>query len=89
MNGLKGIVVNRAFPSVHGELCFKLRLFRFMQFNFGWYGHAIFKDGKYPEVMRRNIDRNSQLQGLNVSRLPEFTPEVKVFVCFSVACTRK
>ena len=62
----------------------KLRLFRFMQFNFGWYGHAIFKDGKYPEVMRRNIDKNSQLQGLNVSRLPEFTPEVKVFVYLSV-----
>ena len=55
-----------------------------MQFNFGWYGHAIFKDGKYPEVMRRNIDRNSQLQGLNVSRLPEFTPEVKV--CLFVCC---
>ncbi|XP_023324744.1 lactase-phlorizin hydrolase [Eurytemora carolleeae] len=55
----------------------------FMQFNFGWYGHAIFKDGKYPEVMRRNIDRNSQLQGLNISRLPEFTPEESAMIAGS------
>ena len=66
----------------------KRNIFRFMQFNFGWYGHAIFKDGKYPEVMRRNIDRNSQLQGLNISRLPEFTPEVIVCVCLSVVNIR-
>jgi hypothetical protein len=30
-------------------------LFRFMQFNFGWFGHAIFKDGAYPDEMRSNI----------------------------------
>jgi len=48
---------------------------RFMQFQYGWYGHAIFKDGKYPAVMRTRIDGNSVIQGLPESRLPHFTPE--------------
>jgi len=55
----------------------------FMQFNYGWFGHAIFKDGKYPEVMRTNIDRNSAEQGLPESRLPSFTEEESAMIAGS------
>jgi len=48
---------------------------RFMRFNYGWFGNAILKNGKYPDEMRKNIDENSKKQGLKESRLPEFTPE--------------
>ena len=47
----------------------------FLQFNMGWYGHAIFVDGKYPEVMRTQIDEKSEAQGFEESRLPHFTEE--------------
>ena len=47
----------------------------FLQFNMGWYGHAIFVDGKYPEVMRTQIDEKSAAQGFEESRLPHFSEE--------------
>ena len=34
-----------------------------LQFNFGWYLHAIAIDGKYPPIMRTQIDRKSEEQG--------------------------
>lgn len=55
----------------------------YMQFNFGWFAHAVFKDGNYPEVMRRNIDRNSEEQGFTQSRLPTFTPEESAMIADS------
>ena len=47
----------------------------FMNFQLGWYAHAIFIDGKYPEVMRSKIDEKSEQQGFEKSRLPNFTDE--------------
>ena len=32
-----------------------------MQFNFGWFGHAIFKDGKYPQESKYIQPRPGQL----------------------------
>merc|ERR1712110_1264513 len=46
-----------------------------MNFNLGWYAHAIFVDGKYPEVMRLKIDDKSEAQGFEESRLPHFSDE--------------
>lgn len=47
-----------------------------MQFHFGWFGHPVYSStGDYPPVMRNNIDRNSQIEGRNESRLPYFTPQ--------------
>jgi len=48
---------------------------RYMQFNYGWFGHAIFKDGKYPNIMREMINSKSNESGLAESRLPYFTEE--------------
>ncbi|XP_046486759.1 myrosinase 1-like [Neodiprion pinetum] len=45
------------------------------QFGCGWMAHPIFsKTGDYPEVMKRNIDRNSKNEGYPRSRLPKFSP---------------
>ena len=59
----------------------------------GWFGHAIFKDGKYPQVrtvtrrsslylqvMRSKIDSKSSEQGFPASRLPTFTEEEQQMV---------
>jgi len=46
-----------------------------MQFNLGWYAHAILKNGRYPDIMRTKIDEKSTQQGFEFSRLPEFTAE--------------
>ena len=50
---------------------------RDMQFVFGWFGHPIFKNGDYPEVMKEQVARRSAAQGYNESRLPEFTEAEK------------
>lgn len=52
----------------------------FLQFNMGWYAHAIFVDGKYPEVMRRQIDAKSEAQGFQESRLPHFSDEESAMI---------
>merc|ERR1712018_318666 len=46
-----------------------------LQFNFCWYLHPIALDGKYPPIMRSQIDSKSEKQGLPESRLPSFTEE--------------
>jgi len=54
-----------------------------LQFNLGWYAHAIFIDGKYPEVMRSKIDEKSEAQGFPESRLPSFTEEESAMIAGS------
>jgi len=46
-----------------------------MNFQLGWYAHAIFVDGQYPAVMREKIDAKSEAQGFEESRLPTFSEE--------------
>lgn len=50
---------------------------RAIQFYIGWFGHPIFVDGDYPEVMKVFVRNASLGEGLAVSRLPEFTSEEK------------
>merc|ERR1712241_93696 len=54
-----------------------------LQFNFGWYLHAIAKDGKYPPIMRSQIDRKSEEQGFTESRLPHFTEDESAMIAGS------
>ena len=46
-----------------------------LEFYAGWFANPIFIDGKYPRVMRENIDRRSIAQGFSESRLPHFTEQ--------------
>jgi len=50
---------------------------RAMQFLLGWFANPIFDNGDYPEVMKVYVGRKSSLEGLNASRLPEFTATEK------------
>lgn len=43
----------------------------------GWFAHPIYKNGDYPEVMKKTVADISASQGLRKSRLPEFTEEEK------------
>jgi len=54
-----------------------------INFNLGWYAHAIMKDGKYPEIMRTKIDEKSTQQGFEESRLPHFTEEESAMIAGS------
>ncbi len=42
-------------------------------FFFSWFAKPILNDGKYPKVMREKIDAKSKAEGLEKSRLPEFS----------------
>lgn len=53
---------------------------RSLRFGLGWYANPIFINGDYPDVMREKIDRKSDAQGLNQSRLPEFTEDEKQMI---------
>uniref|UniRef100_H2YTH2 beta-glucosidase n=1 Tax=Ciona savignyi TaxID=51511 RepID=H2YTH2_CIOSA len=50
---------------------------RFLQSILGWFAHPIFKNGDYPEVVKKQVNERSQLQGTQ-SRLPVFTDAEKV-----------
>jgi len=54
-----------------------------LQFNFGWYLHPIALDGKYPPIMRSQIDSKSEKQGFPESRLPSFTDEESLMLAGS------
>lgn len=53
---------------------------RDINFNLGWFAHAIYINGDYPEVMKKNVAEKSKAQGYTKSRLPEFTPQEKLFI---------
>ncbi|XP_048237315.1 uncharacterized protein LOC124113782 [Haliotis rufescens] len=48
-----------------------------VQMFLGWFAHPVYVNGDYPEVMKNRIASVSRAQGLNESRLPEFTEEQK------------
>ena len=50
---------------------------RGLQFFIGWFAHAIFVDGDYPDTMKSYIQQWSTQEGRNSSRLPEFTDQDK------------
>ena len=53
---------------------------RVVQFALGWFANPIFVNGEYPEVMRTQVDRKSELQGFPESRLPFFSAEDQLMV---------
>uniref|UniRef100_A0A8C5LYM6 Cytosolic beta-glucosidase n=1 Tax=Leptobrachium leishanense TaxID=445787 RepID=A0A8C5LYM6_9ANUR len=68
---------------------------RYLAFRLGWFAKPIFVDGDYPEVMKVEVSKRSKEQGLQNSRLPEFTNEEKVmmkgtadFFCLNYYTTR-
>jgi len=81
-NGQLGITLNSDFQEpydrsnpVHVDAAERI-----LQFGPGWFGHPIFIDGDYPEVMKTNVAEKSMAQGLSKSRLPEFTEDEKNFI---------
>uniref|UniRef100_A0A914X7K2 Uncharacterized protein n=1 Tax=Plectus sambesii TaxID=2011161 RepID=A0A914X7K2_9BILA len=53
---------------------------RGVQFQLGWFAHAIFVNGDYPQVMKDQIASHSKVLGINTTRLPIFTDEEKNFI---------
>lgn len=72
------IYVNLIYAEIHliiswnwrANLTEALRL----KLQYGWFSHPIYI-GDYPPSMRVAINKNSQLEGRNTSRLPYFTAE--------------
>ncbi len=55
------------------------------QFKLGWFANPIFVNGDYPQVMKDQVARKSQLEGRNTSRLPEFTEAEKARIVGKVS----
>ncbi|CAH1787043.1 unnamed protein product [Owenia fusiformis] len=53
---------------------------RCLQFSIGWFAHAIFKNGDYPEIMKEQVRSKSLAQGYNASRLPVFTEADQAYI---------
>lgn len=53
---------------------------RDINFNLGWFAHAIYVNGDYPDVMKTNVRDKSLKQGYKKSRLPEFTQTEKMYI---------
>ncbi|XP_053314306.1 cytosolic beta-glucosidase-like [Spea bombifrons] len=69
---------------------------RYLSFYVGWFAKPIFVDGDYPEIMKTVVSKRSKAQGLQTSRLPEFTNEEKNmikgtadFFCLNYYTSRK
>lgn len=58
----------------------KAAAIRGLEFQLGWFAHAIYVNGDYPEVMKKQIAMKSKAQGLKQSRLPTFTESEKAFI---------
>ncbi|XP_060064598.1 uncharacterized protein LOC132544951 [Ylistrum balloti] len=52
---------------------------RATQFDFGWFANPLIH-GDYPDVMKSQVGKKSELQGFNKSRLPEFTATEKMMI---------
>ncbi|KAH9490978.1 hypothetical protein Btru_032374 [Bulinus truncatus] len=50
---------------------------RGLQFFMGWFAHPILINGDYPDVMKEYVKNASLDEGLQLSRLPEFTDQEK------------
>ncbi|KAM4709056.1 cytosolic beta-glucosidase-like [Discoglossus pictus] len=68
---------------------------RYLIFGLDWFANAIFNDGDYPTTMKSEISKKCKGQGLQISRLPEFTQEEKAmmkgtadFFCLNYYTTR-
>ncbi|XP_019545090.3 myrosinase 1 [Aedes albopictus] len=54
---------------------------RALQFQIGWFAHPLFSEaGGYPPVMIEAIQDHSMREGRSMSRLPEFSEEMKEYV---------
>ncbi|XP_001650404.2 myrosinase 1 [Aedes aegypti] len=54
---------------------------RALQYQIGWFAHPIFSEvGGYPPIMIEDIEDHSLREGRSLSRLPEFSEEMKQYV---------